>query len=248
MNEPSYYLLSAVAILIALTVHEFAHAFVATKLGDPTSTFFGRYTLNPLRHIDPIGAIAMLLLGIGWAKPVPINPSYFKHPKRGMALTAIAGPISNILLAFLSSFLFVTSFYLYSMAIAALPSGTFALKILYYLVLFFQIFLYINLSLAIFNFLPISPLDGSRLLYLILPPRPYRWFVEHERYIYFGVLAWLILGDRFYAMLLRVDLIASSGALRFIASLFAPTVWITAASEALAALMLRFWTLLPFFS
>ena len=102
------------------------------------------------------------------------------------------------------------------------------------------------ICLAIFNLLPLPPLDGSRLLYLVLPARAHSWFIRHERYIYFGVLAWLILGDRFFSILMRVDLISGSGILTFIASLFAPTVWISAAADALSVLTLRFWTLLPF--
>lgn len=246
MNELSYYLLSAVAVLVALTVHEFAHAFVSTKQGDPTAAYCGRLTLNPMRHIDPIGALAMLIFGIGWAKPVPIDPRYYKHPKRGMALTSIAGPVSNLLLAFFSALLFLITWKLYHTAAGSMAEGSLLLTMLFYLTVFLNIFHMLNLSLAIFNLLPITPLDGSRLLYLVLPPRPYRWLVRHERHIYFAVLAWLILGDRFFGLLMRVDLIASSKVLTFIASLFAPTVWISFAAESLSALMIRFWTLLPF--
>ena len=246
MNEPTYYLLSAVAVLIALTVHEFAHAYVSTKQGDPTAAYLGRLTLNPMRHIDPLGALAMLLFGIGWAKPVPIDPRYYKHPKRGMAITSIAGPISNLLLAFFSCLLFLITARLYNSTAHSPSAGGFSLSLLYHLAVFLNIFHLLNISFAIFNLLPITPLDGSRLLYLVLPPRPYNWLVRHERYIYFGVLAWLILGDRFFTLLMRIDLIASSRALTVIASLFAPTVWISFAAESLSALMVKFWTLLPF--
>lgn len=246
MNEPTYFLLSAVAVLISLTVHEFSHAFVSAKQGDPTAAYCGRLTLNPMRHIDPLGAIAMLLFRIGWAKPVPIDPRYYKHPRRGMALTAIAGPISNVLLSFLSAPLFLISFKAYDAALLSHSVNGLPLSVLYNLTLFLHIFHILNLSLAIFNLLPITPLDGSRLLYLVLPPRPYRWLVRHERQIYFAVLAWLILGDRLFEMLMRMEAFASSVPLTVLASLFAPSVWISIATEAISALMLRFWTLLPF--
>ena len=246
MNEPTYLLLTAVAVLVALTVHEYAHALVSTRLGDPTPAYAGRLNLNPLRHIDPIGALAMLLFGIGWAKPVPINPSYYRHPKRGMALTSIAGPLSNLLLAFFSCLLFLLSAKAYAAALGSFPIASLPVRLLYHLAVFLNLFHYLNLCLAIFNLLPLPPLDGSRLLYLVLPARAHSWFIRHERYIYFGVLAWLILGDRFFGILMRVTLISGSGILTFIASLFAPTVWISAVADALSVLTIRFWTLLPF--
>lgn len=246
MNEPNYLLLTALAVIISLTVHEYAHAFVSTRLGDPTPAYCGRLNLNPLRHIDPIGAVAMLLFGIGWAKPVPINPSYYRHPKRGMALTSLAGPLSNLLLAFFSCLLFLLSAKAYGTAVRTLPSGSFPITLLYHLTLFLSLFHRLNFALAIFNLLPLPPLDGSRLLYLILPPRAHHWFIRHERYIYFAVLSWLILGDRFFLLLMRIDGIASSSVLTLLASLFAPTVWISGAAEVLSALTLRFWMLIPF--
>ena len=100
MDSIIYYLLSAAAVLIILTIHEVSHGYVAYRLGDPTARFMGRLSLNPMKHIDPIGAICMVLFHFGWAKPVPINTRFFRNPKRDMALTALAGPLSNFLLAF----------------------------------------------------------------------------------------------------------------------------------------------------
>ena len=163
-----------------------------------------------------------------------------------MALTAIAGPLSNLLLSFFSCLLFLISAKIYSEAARMLPAHGFALTLLYYLTVFLNLFHVLNLSLSIFNLLPITPLDGSRLLYLALPERAYHWFARNERYIYFAVLAWLILGDRFFLLLMRIDTIASSRPLTLVASLFAPTVWISGATEALSGVMIRFWTLIPF--
>ena len=104
MNNVIYYILSALAALIALTVHEYCHGYAAYKLGDDTAKSMGRLTLNPIKHLDPYGAICMVLFHIGWAKPVPINPRNFKDPKKGFAITASAGPAANIILAFVSAF------------------------------------------------------------------------------------------------------------------------------------------------
>ena len=107
MDTTVFYALSALVSLLALTVHEFSHGFAAYKLGDPTAKYMGRLTLNPMKHLDPIGALCMVVFRFGWAKPVPINPNYFKKPKRDFAITALAGPLSNILFSFLSAFLYL---------------------------------------------------------------------------------------------------------------------------------------------
>ena len=107
MEKITEYALSALVVLIALTVHEFSHGYAAYKLGDPTAKNLGRLSLNPLKHLDPIGAICMIVFRIGWAKPVPINARYFRRPKRDFAITALAGPISNLVLAFLSALVYL---------------------------------------------------------------------------------------------------------------------------------------------
>ena len=114
MANPIYYILSALAALVALTVHEYSHAYAAYKLGDDTAKNFGRLTLNPIKHIDPLGAICMIFLRVGWAKPVPINMRNFKEPRRGFAITALAGPASNLVMAFASALLYCASFALFS--------------------------------------------------------------------------------------------------------------------------------------
>lgn len=148
-------LLSVPAILIAITFHEYAHGWAAYKLGDPTPKFYGRLTLNPLAHLDPIGTVMLLIFRFGWAKPVPINPNNFDNYRRDTALVSIAGPAANFLLAILFALIgrIVMPFYIRPIN------------------MFLSISIYINIALAIFNLLPIPPLDGSKLLLLFLPYR-----------------------------------------------------------------------------
>ena len=159
------------AVLLSLSFHEFSHGYVAFKLGDPTAKQAGRLTLNPLAHIDPLGTLCMLIFGFGWAKPVPVNVMYFKDRKKGMAITAAAGPISNLLLAFLCLLLFVPVL-VYAGWTAV---GSYAANFLYIMVM-------INVGLAVFNLLPISPLDGSKILYTVLPNKIYFSIMRYERY------------------------------------------------------------------
>jgi len=163
---------SALPILIAITFHEVAHGFIAYKLGDPTAKMMGRLTLNPLAHIDPWGTLLMpgLLLVLtngqfvfGYAKPVPINPSYFKNPRRDMALSAAGGPVTNILLAFVSLIL------LKIVSVAARAVGSDASILFTPLTLMLNAGVIINVVLAAFNLLPIPPLDGGRILMGFLP-------------------------------------------------------------------------------
>jgi Zn-dependent protease len=163
MSSLSWTLLSIPSIIIASTIHEFSHAYTAYKLGDPTSKMMDRLTLNPLKHIDPIGAVCMILFRFGWSKPVPINESYFKNPVLGTALTALAGPLSNFLVA-----------------------GICALLNLLPLPVWVQIFIYIfavvNLSLAIFNLIPIPPLDGHKVVRALLPGKLRYYWEKLEKY------------------------------------------------------------------
>ena len=174
----------AIVVFLTLPVHEFAHGFIADKLGDPTPRYQGRLTLNPIAHIDPIGAIGILLFGVGWAKPVGINASYFKNPKWGMALTALAGPVANVIMAFISLLLMNILYYFNSL------SGGFYLL----LVTFFWYVSYINVYLSVFNFIPVPPFDGSRILFAFLPTKYYFSIMRYERYIFIGILVVLYLG------------------------------------------------------
>lgn len=179
------------AVLFALTFHEVAHGYIAYKLGDPTAKAFGRLTLNPLKHLDPIGSLLMLLTGYGWAKPVPVNARYFKDPKKGMALTALAGPVTNLALGLFSTILyalFYVIFYEEYVAVAYLGNRA-ALNILaFLLVLFFGNFAMINITYAIFNLFPLPPFDGSRVILLFLPERLYFSIMRYERVIMMVVL------------------------------------------------------------
>ena len=168
-------LLRVAAVLICLIIHETCHGVAAFFLGDPTAKRNHRLSLNPLRHIDWIGLAAMVLTGVGWAKPVPVNPNYFKHPKRGMAITALAGPVSNLLLAL---WLLLGARVMY---IHALSTGQINETLFY----FFMNTALMSIGLGVFNLIPIPPLDGSKVLAALLPDRQYDWLMRYER---FGML------------------------------------------------------------
>lgn len=180
------FLLSVPIIILILSVHEYAHGLVAKKLGDPTAYNFGRLTLNPLKHIDPIGFVMFLLIGVGYAKPVPINSRNFKKPRRDMALVGAAGPISNMILAIIfliimRIFLFVTPFIEASNTAWTLTASMYFMEILY-------LGIYYNIAFAIFNLIPAPPLDGSRILYAFLPSKILFKVQQYEKYFFFGVL------------------------------------------------------------
>lgn len=181
---------AAVVILFTLPIHEWAHGFVSTKLGDPTPRMQGRLTLNPFAHIDWIGAIGILLVGIGWAKPVQVNARYYKNPKWGMALTALAGPLSNLVVAFLFALLFVL------IEIVFLLTGAFYdfYDLIQVMALFVGMVAKINVYLAIFNLIPIPPFDGSRILFTFLPQKYYFKIMQYERFIFVGVFVILCSG------------------------------------------------------
>lgn len=161
--------------LIALSCHEFAHGFVSYKLGDPTPKREGRMTLNPMAHLDLYGTILMILTGFGWAKPVGVNPMYYKDKKKGMALVGIAGPIMNILLAFVGLLIFAVALIVSS----KLGVGANALSNISYIV---RLFVVRNLCFAVFNLIPIPPLDGSRVISMFLNDNAYYKLMQLERY------------------------------------------------------------------
>lgn len=173
-------LLSVVPALICITLHELAHGYVAYRLGDDTAKRAGRLTLNPLRHIDIMGLLMMIVFKFGWAKPVPVNMWKFKNPKKGMAITAAAGPIANLLIALV--FLFLYGF-LFALLHRPGRSLNWLLEMLY-------ITAYLSIALAIFNIIPIPPLDGSKVLFSCISDRSYTKLMYYERY---GMIILLVL-------------------------------------------------------
>lgn len=167
------------AVLLCLTVHELCHGLAALSLGDPTAKSMDRLSLNPLRHIDWLGLLMMFTVGFGWAKPVPVDPRYFKDPKRGMALTALAGPASNFMLAF-SLILISKGIYLYA-DYTPVWNGIYN---------FLHLTAILSIGLGLFNLLPIPPLDGAKVLGGLLPDRTYFALMRYERY---GMLLLLLM-------------------------------------------------------
>lgn len=180
------FLLSVPIIILILSVHEYAHGLVAKKLGDPTAESLGRLTLNPLKHIDPIGFIMFIVLGIGYAKPVPINSRYFKKPKRDMALVGVAGPIANLIMSIIFAALIKLLFLLIQFIPMTAPVWTVTALSYIYQILYLGVFY--NIAFAIFNLIPVPPLDGSRLLYAFLPSKALLWFQRYEQYFMWGLL------------------------------------------------------------
>ena len=179
-------LVSAAAALFCITIHELSHGLAAYRLGDPTAKNAGRLSLNPIKHIDPMGLAMMLVAKVGWAKPVPVDMRYFKKPKQGMALTALAGPASNFILAFLAVAVFSLMFHL--------PAAMVDQAAVYILLAFLANVAILSVGLGIFNLIPISPLDGSKILFSFLPDKIYLTILRYERYVMLVVLALTFLG------------------------------------------------------
>lgn len=179
-------LVSAAAALLCITVHEAAHAWTANRMGDPTARERGRLSLNPLHHIDPLGLICMIVCGFGWARPVPIDPRRFRRPKLGMGLTALAGPVSNVLLAIVLFLLnsvtrFIFAYSGYKMGWAYVSN-------------FLLVCGGLSAGLAVFNLFPIPPLDGSKVFFLVLPEKAYWGLMRYERYGMLVLMLLLFLG------------------------------------------------------
>lgn len=238
-----YLIFSALAVLIALAAHEYCHAYAAYKLGDNTAKNLGRLTLNPIKHIDPIGAICMLFFHVGWAKPVPINARNFKDPKKGFAITAIAGPAINLVLAFISALVY--KIMLVSLRDVMFTPDSFGLRFWENMLLFVFLFHSINLGLGMFNLLPFPPFDGSRILHVILPAKVYFGIMKYERKIYFGVLAWLLLGDYIANFFRMIPFIGNTPFLYSLVGIFSLSDMLGTAITAVSGFMFSFWELFP---
>ena len=179
--NPVTVLVRALVLFTAMPIHECAHGWVADKLGDHTARSQGRLTLNPFHHLDPFGSVLLLLAGVGWAKPVPVNMYRFKNPKKGMAVTALAGPACNFLLALL--FLFLYGLLYYPLYVHGGAVAETVLQLVYTTA-------YLSLALAVFNLIPIPPLDGSKVLFSFIPDESYFKLMRYERY---GMILLLVL-------------------------------------------------------
>ncbi|MBQ6336029.1 MAG: site-2 protease family protein [Ruminococcus sp.] len=176
-----------VIVFLVLPFHEWAHALTASKLGDTSIKYRGRLTLNPIAHVDPIGALALLLFGFGWAKPVPVDPRNFKKPKAGMALVALMGPVANLVAALVGLLIF---------NLLSVTTGNFMMTNTFGIVVytFLSFYVTINIRLAVFNLLPIPPLDGSKILFLFLPDRWVAKFYQYQQIISIALIALLWAG------------------------------------------------------
>ena len=183
-----HYLFLIPGILLAITLHEFAHGWASWKLGDPTPKQTGRLTLNPLRHLDPFGVICMMIFHMGWAKPVEINPYYYKNKKAGIALVSLAGPAVNILSGAVGIFILI---WLEISTQTGRMEVTVLLQNIYRMLYYFSI---LSINLAVFNLIPIPPLDGSKILSAFLPDHALQVFIRYERYFTIILVVALYMG------------------------------------------------------
>lgn len=201
--------LRVTAILLCLVVHEVCHGLAAYKLGDPTAKRNHRLSLNPIRHLDIFGLLMMVVVGFGWAKPVPVDPRYFKNSKRGMAITALAGPLSNFVLAYVACILWGSTVGLMDAGVVSVSHQLW--------MRFLSVLVQMNVGLGIFNLIPFPPLDGSKVVAMFLPDRAYARWMQLERYgmillmavLWFGwldtflytarnaMINWLLTGSQF---------------------------------------------------
>ncbi len=178
-----------IPVLSAITLHELAHGYMAYLLGDPTARNAGRLTLNPIKHLDPVGTIALFLIHIGWAKPVPINAAYFANQRQGLILVSVAGPATNFMVAVV----FALFFHLFSLLLYT-SAGSGAIPVLEPLMYMCQAGVLINIGLGVFNLLPVPPLDGSNILAGILPPHLAQAFLKHSTYGFIILILLLVSG------------------------------------------------------
>lgn len=173
-------------VFLILPFHEWAHAFTASLLGDKSIKYRGRLSLNPLSHIDPMGALCLLLFGFGWAKPVPVDPRNFKNPKLGMAVTAIMGPVANLIAALVGLLVFNALFY-FNIGFLLTDIGGFVRT-------FLNFYISCNIGLAVFNLIPIPPLDGSKVLFLFLPDKAVDFFYRYQQIFFVVIFVLLYVG------------------------------------------------------
>ena len=196
IDDPVFLLILLPAVILSLSFHEFVHAFTAVRLGDSTPRMTGRYTINPLAHLDILGFLCMLFTGFGWAKPVKVNPRNFKKYKKGMAITAVAGPVSNILLSFCCIFVlsFLAKFGLFHLYVgkASFSGADFTTSLLTVVSSIIYQMAYLNLYLAVFNLIPVPPLDGSRIVSYILPGKISYYYDKYGQYFQYGLFAILL--------------------------------------------------------
>ena len=170
-SVPMEILMSIIPALVCITLHELSHGYVAYRLGDDTAKQAGRLTLNPIKHLDPVGLLMMLVFRVGWAKPVPVNMYRFKNPKRGMAVTALAGPVSNVLITLVFLLLYGALY----VPLRSSSVGGYFLEMI-------ELTAYMSLGLAVFNLIPLPPLDGSKVLFALMRDESYYKLMRYERY------------------------------------------------------------------
>ena len=179
-------------ILLSISFHEFAHGYIAYKLGDPTAKIEGRLSMNPLRHFNVLGFLMMVIVHFGWATPVPVNPNNFKNPSRGMLYTALAGPCANMILALVGSLLYAV-FSVFVFPIVTPTSSDFTVNLIINSATILLYLTYMNIGLAFFNLIPIYPLDGSRILGYFMPEQYHRFMMRYGQYVQIAFVLLLVL-------------------------------------------------------